>query len=102
MCSKSGKGFVFTAEALFALICFGVFIASLSMVSFEDYGDVVLYKQASDYAQVAMIMHCEHDEKCLSELRSLLKRGEKGKCVSVTRTAVNENYEDVVFTLCEQ
>ena len=96
------KGFVFTAEALVALLCFAVFAAALASISFDDYSDVVLYKQTGDYAQMAMAKHCEHDEACLAELRAMLGRSDGGsKCASVTRTAFEDGeYSDVVFTLC--
>ena len=98
----SAKGFVFTTEALVTLLCFAIFIAALSSISFDDYSDVVLYKQVGDYAQMAMVKHCEHDETCLAELRAMLGRSDSGsKCASVTRTAFEDGvYSDVVFTLC--
>ena len=101
--SRSGKGFVFTLEALVALMCFVAFIATLASIQSDGYSDVILYKQAGDYAQIAMKKHCEHDRECLAGLRALLGRSGTGeKCVTVTRTAVSKSlgYEDVTFELC--
>ncbi|MFC2174708.1 hypothetical protein ACFLQ2_02450 [archaeon] len=99
----SGKGFVFSLEAMVALLCFVAFIAALSSVAAEDYSDVVLYKQAGDYAQIAMKQKCEHDEDCLEGLRELIGHsGDGDKCATVERTAVTPelDYEPVSFTLC--
>lgn len=103
VCSRSGRGFVFTLEAAVALLCFLTFASVLSSLSFEDYSDVALYKEASDYAQIAMKMHCEHNETCLAQLREMLGREATGeKCATVRRTAVTPavTYEDANFTLC--
>ena len=103
VCSPSGKGFVFSLEAAVALLCFAMFAATLQSIVLEDYSDVVLYKQAGDYAQIAMKQRCEHNSSCLAGLREMLGRsGEGEKCASVTRTAVTESlgHEKVVFTLC--
>ncbi len=101
MCLKSGKGFVFTLEALVALLCFGVFIASLASLSFEDYSEVMLYKETSDYAQIAMVKQWEHNESKLLELRELLGRNTNGtKCTTVTRTSFSNKFEEVEFKLC--
>lgn len=103
MCSKSGKGFVFTLEAGIALLCFFVFLSALHSISFEDYSDVVLYKEASDYAQIAMKKHCEYDEDCKWELVEKLGRESTGdKCAVVVRTTVTKDlrYEPIEFELC--
>ncbi|MCK4328104.1 MAG: hypothetical protein KAW41_06615 [Candidatus Diapherotrites archaeon] len=103
MCWRSGRGFVFSLEALVAVLCFAAFITALSSITMEDYSDVVLYKQAGDYAQIAMKKKCEHNSTCLAALREKIGRAGAGeKCASVTRTAVTPglDYEKVVFTLC--
>lgn len=103
MCSKSGRGFVFSIEAAVALLCFFAFIATLSMISFEEYSDVVLYKQTADYAQIAMKNKWENNETNLTMLAEKLGRKRTGeKCATVIRTAVTPemDYETVVFSLC--
>ena len=103
LCSRSGKGFVFTLEAAVALVVFFSLIATLSSLSFGDYSDVLLYKQAGDVAEIAMKMHCEHNATCVEGLAAMLGRKTSGsKCTTVTRTAVTSGleYEKVRFRLC--
>jgi len=103
LCLRSGRGFVFTLEAAVALVVFFAFIAALSSISFEEYSDVLLYKQAGDVAELAMKMKCEHNATCIEDLTHMLgRRTSGGKCAAVVRTAVTPGleYERVTFRLC--
>lgn len=103
MCFRSGRGFVFSLEAAVALAVFVAFIAALPSLSFEDYSGVVLYKQAGDVAEIAMLSHCEHNATCVGGLAAMLGRKTTGsKCAVVVRTAVSPDleYERVAFRLC--
>ncbi len=94
---------MFSLEAAVALVVFVAFIAALPSLSFTSYSGVLLYKQAGDTAEIAMLSHCEHNTSCIKGLTRMLGRKTTGaKCAAVTRTAATPDgrFERVVFRVC--
>jgi len=48
------KGYVFTIEAIISLLCFAMLASLLSIMSFPNFDEVVVYKQASDVLEVSL------------------------------------------------
>ncbi|MCD4739774.1 hypothetical protein K8R43_01130 [archaeon] len=109
---KSGKGFAFTLEAMVSLLACLVFVYMLSFHSQDELSDVIVYKQASDFLEVALkdgsleTGDTEHMKVLLSSLgikasvyvneKAILEQEFK-PIARIERTLVTEEYERVVI-----
>lgn len=94
----SGRGFVFSMEAVLSLLACTAFVALLSTQAHENFNDVVVYKQASDVLELAL-EDGSLEARDVKHIRSLLRSVELRGRITLDGDVLFDDSPNVLVTV---